>query len=79
MEEAPQTLHMFGRVTKWRRKQLYVARNIIPMLEEQTKGCDLSKGDYLAAEKRVYIYHPFFLEYLFFFCLFQICNKLEKE
>jgi hypothetical protein len=36
------------------------------MLGEQTEGCALSKGDYLAAEKRECIYRPLFLEYLMF-------------
>jgi hypothetical protein len=42
------------------------------------EGCALSKGDYLAAEKRMYISRPLFLEYLIFLS-FSIFNELEKE
>jgi hypothetical protein len=49
------------------------------MLDEQTKGCDVSKGDYLSFEKRVYISRPLFLEYLFFFVFFKFLTRLKKN
>jgi hypothetical protein len=48
------------------------------MLVEQTKGCDLSKGDQLVADKKMYIPSPLF-GIFDFFCLFQNFNELEKE
>jgi hypothetical protein len=49
------------------------------MLGEQTKGCALSKGDYLASIKIECISHPLFLEYLIFFVFFKVLTSLKKN
>jgi hypothetical protein len=49
------------------------------MLAEQMKGCALSKGNYLDADKRECISRPLFLEYLIFFVFFKILMSLKKN
>jgi hypothetical protein len=48
------------------------------MLDEQTKGCALSKGDSLCCQKEYIFPIPSFWDILFF-CLFQFFKELEKE
>jgi hypothetical protein len=49
------------------------------MLGEQMEGCALSKGDYLAADKRECISRPLSLEYLFFFVFFKFLTRLKNN
>ena len=50
----------------------------ILMVDEQTKGCDLSKGDSLCCQKRIYIYRPL-LGVFFIFLSFSIFLKSLKN
>jgi hypothetical protein len=49
------------------------------MLGEQTEGCALSKGDYLASEKIIKISLLFFLEYLISFVFFKFLTSLKNN
>jgi hypothetical protein len=51
----------------------------MPMVAEQMEGCALSKGKYLAVDKRECISCPLFLEYLIFFVFFKFLTIFEKE
>jgi hypothetical protein len=84
MQEATQTLHVFGRITKRRRTQLYVTRTTSSghirsqFLKNKQKDVIFPRVTHCATKKE-YIFPVLFLGYFFFFLSFSIFLKSLKK
>jgi hypothetical protein len=83
MQEATQNFHVFGRITKQRRTQLYVARTnfqgyIRSQILKKNESMCFAQGQFIVFPKKNINFLSSFWGILFFF-FFNIFKELEKE
>jgi hypothetical protein len=83
LQEATQNFHVFGRITKQRRTQLYVARTnfqgyIRSQILKKNESMCFAQGQFIVFPKKNINFLSSFWGILFFF-FFNIFKELEKE